>query len=599
MFRLADPITDKRFNRVFLFLFICLFLVAPTYYQDNPGGEGLFLPFNSTVWIAASFLIGLGLLRVVHTGKLVIPSLALPMLTFPVIITLMGALMSVALPVSWMFRLLAIWGGFLVYFSINQFRLERRWQDNLMLVLVASSMVQSLISLAHLYLDHNLWGFIPHSPGIPRGIFQQVNLNASYVATGLLAAIYCLSLPSFRQRHRALRLMIIAAVGLNTLVVATTGSRLGMIAAIAGVLLMLAARYRQLWAGRKALFAALGVVALAAIASLQIETKTGGLLGGVEKFEKMTQSSSDPTRNDVRWMMYDSSLELMLERPITGHGIGRFQPAWHDKKAEYHQQHPEAAILEPRLSHPHNELLYWGIEGGLLALAAIFFVAGAVLWRLWQLGWQRGGAYLALLLPITLHTQVELPFYISQLHWLLFICLIALIASHRRRVASFGLSSFGRATGLAIALVFPVLATVFFTHSLLANKANMDFQLAKVKDVSKLEFPSTNIYFAENTAFLHMQTLLRYGLQTGNTNALNAYIPWAQEHLQYIPDAAVYIGLPLALHKLGRFEEAYRVMDRAIAVYPKGRLTETGKNALNDMDARRGRPPRYQLDNSH
>lgn len=593
MFTLADPHTEKRFNRVFLFLFICLFLLAPGYYQDNPGGEGLFLPFNNVLWIAASFLIGLGIFKAIHTQQFYLPALGLPMLVFPLLVTLMGLLMSLALPVSWLFRCLSIWGGVLLFFALNQFRLERRWQDNLLLVLVASGLLQSMIGLAHLTLPHNLGGLIPHSVGVPRGIFQQQNLNASYVATTLLVGIYALSLPSFRRRPLGIRLMIFIAIGLNSLIIGTSGSRLGILATLIGLLILLSARYRQLWAHRRTMLTAIAMVVLAAIASTQIKSDTGGLLQGMQKFERLTQTADDPTRNDVRWMIYASSLEMFLEKPLLGHGLGSFQNAWHQKKASYLEQHPEAAILAPRLSHPHNELLFWGIEGGLLALTGVFLVAGALLYRLWQLGWQRGGAYIALLTPITLHTQVELPLYISQLHWLVMIVFIALIGSHQRRQFRFPLSSLGRAGGLAVAMVLPVVATIFFVHSLLAVKSTIDFQMARNKDISLLEFPSRNIYFAENTSFLHMQTLLRYALQSGNTTALQAYVLWATEHLLFIPDQAIYVGLAIAHAKLGNFEQAYAVMNRGLGIYPTGNLAETGKKALNEIAQAAGKPLHY------
>lgn len=583
--------TQQRFNRAFLILFAALFLLAPLYYQDNPGGEGLFLPFNNTVWLAASFLISLGLLKFAYSGVFLIPKMTAAILFFLTVTTLVGMIGTVSTPTSWMFRSLSIWGGMLLFFAFAQFRFSRRQRDNLLYLLLASTLIQSLYCLVHLLALESPPGFMTQSAGIPRGIFQQQNLAASYIATGLILAVFLASLPSYRSRHWLFKTLVIASLGFNSLIIITSGSRTGLVAAAAGVILMLAARHRQLLnRGGKGTALLLLALIIGSGIGFQVESKTGGIQRGLDKLSNTSQSSVDPTRNDVRIMMYDSSLELFLEKPLLGYGIGQFQPVWHQKKAEYLTEHPNSAILQPRLSHPHNELLYWAVEGGLVALSGIVVLALAFLKVCANLGWQRGGAYLVLLLPITLHTQVELPFYISQLHWLLFVIIIAFVASHRVKQKTVGFSAMARATLLGLCITLPVLASIFFTHSLLSNRYSLSFVISPAKDLSLLHYPLRNIYFHQNAEFLQMQTLLQHGLKTGKKEILKAYIPWAQTMLIQVPDTSIFAGLAFAFHSLGDYPQSYQVLRRGLSIYPTTPTMLSARKTLKILDERAGRP---------
>jgi O-antigen polymerase len=57
------------------------------------------------------------------------------------------------------------------------------------------------------------------------------------------------------------------------------------------------------------------------------------------------------------------------------------------------------------------------IEGGLFIIIGILTVMFVVVLALIRCGKQRSAGYVAMLIPITLHTQFEQPFYISSLHW--------------------------------------------------------------------------------------------------------------------------------------------------------------------------------------
>ncbi|WP_207063133.1 PglL family O-oligosaccharyltransferase [Motiliproteus sp. SC1-56] len=581
---LAESPHLLRFNRAFVALCGGLFLLAPLYYQDNLGGEGLYIPFNNVVWVFTSFIIGLGLIRLLTSNQVRVPPLTLPLLFFVAVTTLLGVINEVSTPVSWLFRNLAIWGGVLLFFAAAQFPLNRRWGERLLYVLVASSLLQALICLAQLTITSPPLGWLPQSPGVPRGIFQQQNLAATFLATGLAACFYLVTAPGFRRSAAAAKALLLSAATLNTMILLTAGSRVGLLAATISLLLIGACRLRPLLnRPRYGVFFLVAVLIGAGIGT-QLESRTGGFSSTLDKLEAVSSGTDDPQRGDVRLMIYGSSWDLFKQAPIMGHGIGGFQKAWHDYKPLYHDKHPDAAFLKDRLTHPHNEILFWGLEGGLLALLGLLVVAVAFLRQIFRLGWQRGGAYLALVIPITLHTQVELPFYISQLHWLTLMLLVALAASHHVRTRPVRLSRMARPLVLATGVAIPTLVTVFMSHSLVANRYLTDVtftQAPQAEQAKKLRFAEQNLFYQDRAEFIAMQGLLRYALAKPEPALLPRYIDWAEAFLEVIPEASIMSALAVALYENGQEQEGAEMITHAIALYPTQAPVRQAEDYLN------------------
>ncbi|OMH38720.1 PglL family O-oligosaccharyltransferase [Motiliproteus sp. MSK22-1] len=579
---LADKQTERRFNIAFITLFSLLFLLAPSYYQPNQGGEGLFLPFNNVVWIVVSFILGLALLKVLHTGHLYVPSMTYVMFFFLGTTTILGMVNSVATPVPWLFRSLALWGGVFFFIAMAQFKLNRRWQDNLLYIIMISAAIQSIYGLIQVLITDPAPSWLPMSPGFPRGIFQQTNLNASFSATGLIIALYLITSASYGNRKLIIQALPLAAAALCIATLVSAGSRVGLTGAAIGITLLIVTRFHKVWRSKNAITLFIIFTAASAILTTQLDTHTGGLETGVKKFSSAIKDSSH------RSAIYESSWELIKEKPLLGYGIGQFQKVWHEKKIEYIKNHPEAPVMPHRLSHPHNELLYWAVEGGAIAVLGILLMMLSVFWYCSRLGIQEGGKHLALLIPIGIHTQVELPFYISQLHWITFITILAMIATHQRKIIPTNLSSYARVTSLSIAFAIPVLATTFFTDSLSAINSTINFLVNKNKDIRALEQPAKNIYHLENVNLLRMRILLHAGLDENNEELLREYVSMAFARLTNTPDINVFNGLAVALHHLKDYDTSHQVIGRALAIYPTTPLTLAGRDKIMELDRKAG-----------
>jgi len=215
-------------------------------------------------------------------------------------------------------------------------------------------------------------------------------------------------------------------------------------------------------------------------------------------------------------------------------------------------------------------------EGGLLALFSIFAAVVAVLLQLTRLGWQRGGAVASLLIPITLHTQVELPFYISTFHWLVLLVMlyVCFYFGARSREVRLSLGAERLITG-SVFIAVP-LVSVFLMHSLLAQTGIMQYLKGRGTQPSHLSIALNNLYFRETGEYFTMRAVLYSGLQNQNAEQVTLFSEWAQSFLRQLPDIQIYKDLAIALQYSGRQNEAQALLDKAHSIYP-------GENSVASM----------------
>ncbi|MEH4266358.1 O-antigen ligase family protein [Klebsiella aerogenes] len=155
-----------------------------------------------------------------------------------------------------------------------------------------------------------------------------------------------------------------------------------------------------------------------------------------------------------RLQMLRASLALVMVKPWLGWGYGSFAGVF-PKGLAILGEHQMDTHSTPE--HPHNELMYWMVQGGLVAAAGIVLIA---VWGLRLLirafpgrqhaesalrsgdGWGWG----VCVVPVVLHMQTEFPLYVSALHWLvLSVCAgLALAAVREQEAAMPGCPPFTR-----------------------------------------------------------------------------------------------------------------------------------------------------------
>ena len=482
---------------------------------------------------------------------------------FPVLATLSGFIAGVEQPLRWLFRLLFIWGGFAFFFALFQARLSQARIDRLLYLVVLSALIFAIVGIMQIWLKLGMPYLLPKNPdGIPSSFFQQINNQATYQVTAIFIAVYLSMRPWLRAGHVIKRIALLVAVLLAAYIVAISGSRIGALTLIISMLVVLPAIWQN-WRKHRLVLAVLGAVVLGIL---------GGNLTGSDRLIDKTEALQSGYSAEARLGMYSISLGLIAESPIVGHGIGSFGPEWQYAKPGFYAQHPDAKLPKDYVSHPHNELIQWLVEGGLLALAGMVLVVVGVVLAGIKTTLNRALLYAAMLVPIALHTQVELPFYLSALHWLLFMLLLFVVMHHKVQHKKIGLTI--AATNLLkySSLSAAVILVVFYAHSVRSNWDFVEYYAGQQMQ-NPLPYAYQNPYLSEQARWIDLSAMMYSSIEQNIPENVRYYIVWGEELKKYRPDVGLYIKLIDAYEFLGDKTNYCSTANEGLSVYPaEGRL---------------------------
>ena len=548
--------------RILYLLFAVMTLAAPLYWQHNVGGQGLNLPFNAAIWIPAVFIISTGLLLMVSSNRVVKPRFGLMMVLFPTGLVIGGFITGIDQPADWLLRLGAIVGGVLFWFSLIQFRLSTHQQTCLLTILCAGIGIIAIVGALQITPPSILNSWLLSGGGYSKtlGVFQQPNVNASMMATGALLGIYLITLPAYSNLPRWAQAIAPLAITLCTFSLMCTGSRAGLIGALSGLVFMLIARAKHIYR-RKITMVLLTLTLGLGVGSGALVNN--GLVFAMSKIDRVQDGQ------DARTHIYRIAWETFEKAPLIGHGIGSFEHEFQMQRIPYYKEVPNYIIDNERFSHPHNEILFWLIEGGLLALASILIAVVALLWQLCKLGHQRGLAYFALMTPILFHTQVELPFYISNLHWLVLLVLVAIAFMHGTKETKLPLSDSAKLTVTALSLLGAPLMTMFLVHTQVANAGLVNFLKTGSRYVAYLGTTQNDLYFNDKAELLLMHRMFFAQVERNEHDKIPLFIEWAKQYLNRTPDKSIYVELTKAYLYQGEWQNAIDIAQLGADIYPE------------------------------
>lgn len=552
-------------SQISLGLLVLLFLISPFYTHPNIGGLGLAIPFNNAVWFVALIMTCLISMFSVLSRKINFNLAFLFCLIFPVIVILEGIFSDVPHADVWLFRQLYIIGGYAFLFALFQTNLTTKNIDYLLYCTVLATLLHALVGIVQIADVAVLESWLPLSQeSLPIGIFQQVNVQASYLSTGLVIILYLINRPSFIAAGAFSRWLFVFTFGFSVYVIVSSGSRVGILSLILASSLMLICRRNQLLRHKKLLFALIGVSLVGALAG------QSGFFRALDKTEKMTTGEYASARQT----MYAVAIDLIENKPLLGYGIGSFPRVWADQTEIFSIKYPNATIPQLTSTHPHNEALLWMIEGGFVALTGLLVIFITICYSLYQCGCSRGGAYVALLLPITLHTQLELPFYISSVHWFLWLFLIFIVFRHGLKTINLNISQSANYFIQLTILVLGIAGAATLVHAEKAQNVIFEYMY---REGENLQVALDDFYFNSFAEKLMMQSLLYNAITHDNKAAIPHFIEWAEDTIQSSPELGMFILLSDAYNFIGDEANHCRVAQRGITIYTEN---ERLKNLL-------------------
>lgn len=549
-----------------------LFIFSMHIYIANQGSAGLSLPVNPIYWSGMALLVFAVGLRV-NTKRYSFSTVAFPMfilgaavLSVPLIYAAPSGLASA----GW--RVAGLFAGLVFYFSWLHVRLSHVQRQGLWLVLLMAVCGQAVLALVQMFLPDFAW--VPMKGNRPYGIFQQPNVLASFVATGLALALMLFLLPGFVLRkawheHCRQSFLVISLLLMPALLV-WTQSRVGWLGGALAALLFL---WRFNAASPLRCKQAAMLMAISVLTGI-----TMMLLSGPESnLEYIAHHGS----NHARWTMLRDTLRMIAEKPLSGWGYGGF---------EYQFMHYRINQVPPTLvteiaSHPHNELLLWWVEGGVVALLGMgLIVSGGVglvirtcrqdRLELTHGSRRHAGEPIALcivLLPMALHTQLEYPFYLSVIHFMVFLMVLATLESQVSirsdrmllppllgRILRYFLTVASVST--MVLMVFALQGGMMLTR---AERSGL-VDLSQVRAMPALSHwvHRDRVDFDEQ-----VNALLTYN-QIHDETLLKEYSLWAQYYLMKRIDANVYASLIPILQHQGQQAAAERFHHDGMLLFP-------------------------------
>ncbi|SDO10889.1 O-antigen polymerase [Halomonas shengliensis] len=567
-----DQAPNPRLRKAFIITAFVTFTVLLHVTFPNLGGTGLRMPHNAAVWMGFGVMMAIamwpasrGVIRfsAFHKGLgLLLLALWLPFLWS------WNEASLIALP-----RMLTVTAGAILLLGIAQLQLTRRdWWWIGMAILSGVLLETAFGYVQHFVLQPGNWLGYPVESGRPYGVFQQVNVMASFLATGLVISAWLFA----EARNKIERGVTLLAPLFIPFLLLTIASRSGFLGTLIAVPLVMG----YLWHQDRARFRQWGGALLAGIAFailLNLMPQDGG------------RSIEAMSRGGERIPVYLHSLKMILEEPLTGWGYGRFQyeflHSFADWRAALPQNQPEIVdpIITQTYAHPHNELLYWGIEGGLLPLLALIGFGGWVLWRLLPLKSRAKGPkgerllLAALLLPLIVHSMLELPFYHSQAHWLVFVLMLGIVASKCWQEKEWeNRYTFGVRAGVVLV---PAVLVVFMGthfHTLWQTKRYVETQGERFQALTKIINP---LGIGRTLEFLVMSQQLKSAARLGMTGMVNHYLVWAENLSRVNPTPDLYANMIRAERVIKNEGELSPITELSRRLFPTSLEIESAKKA--------------------
>ena len=527
---------------------------------DTPGGVGLYLSYNIIAWLITSILIALGFWQVTLNKKIYYSKMLL---------WLSLGCVCLIIPIFYHFeftdhaipRVLALIGGLLFLFSLYQFQLSKLEALRLLVIILLAVVIEASFGLVQFFLfEEGDWGGYIVGSSRPHGVFLQPNVMASFMATGLAIALFLSIQKRLFNNTLAVKYLILFSLFSTSFVLILLQSRTGFVAAIAAILLTVPYLYHIC---KKQLVINFAIVAIGAISAIICLENSDTPIRGQQVYENV----------GARDAQFIVSLDMIKEKPLLGYGYGGFERSFIDHFNKYAIETPDIGNTVTRLSHPHNEVLFWVVEGGIVALFAFILFAIGYITTWLKVPYRQGLALLALIFPILLHSQLEFPFYSSVSHWLVFLIMLWLV--DRYTLADNAESTFIacpqtfliRFVALFIPTIFvPFLLTSLHTaHILVAHEKNPT-NPKTFERLSNIVNPIA--WLGRLDAAVYSHTLIK-GLNDKDVNKLEKYLTWALKRLKHTPRESLYENSLLVLKILGRNEAYKLLLEEAEITFPQ------------------------------
>lgn len=561
------------------FVWVLLALPGLLYSQPNVGGSGLLMPNNTAIWFVSGLVVALALHRVLSKRQWAVSGSAhglgwMLLLIFGLSLVSSSASLNTQLLFAGGFM-----GAWLFFYALFQYRLTHGRFLRLLTFLCLLGLLHALVATIQLHDPFRVWytitGYLPFGivTNRPVGIIQQVNMTATFMATISAAALYIVLSASFQRYHWYWQAMVFAAVLASFYILLLSGSRAGWLSLAIALPLVLMARHKVLKRFSNQFFIWLTILGIAVALAYFFPGKADQELL-TNKFDQLSMGT------DVRLFLYSYSLQLFLTSPWLGFGLGGYTEAFvnYAQSVGVPEAFRELKLIE--FLHPHNELLYWMLQSGVLALVAVVAWVAVYLKKLFKQRVIFALGILGLAMPLLIQAQLSSPFVFSSLHLFLLLFFLHYGIRNEKRVVSLSIGQSSRV--LARSALWMLLAlwvfAAWWTLKSIQDAYEYEYRLfltakqtpKEIREMQYFAYAHSHPAFADEVHSI-MNKMAGKALEVGNRYDLQRFLWWAEKQ-DMSQKSALTLSLQIRAYLIfGRVQAAQALYLEALARFPDDR----------------------------
>jgi len=524
--------------------------------MPNLGGSGLDLPFNISSWTALSFTIAIGFYHIATTQQIRYTKSTIVLFICCIILTLPT---FYPLDKHWihaLYRLIGLWSGWLFFLVLQQFNLSNLHKQRLLWFIVIAAIIEVILGYYQLFnlLPKDILGYNDFTKW-PFGIFQDPSVMVSFLSTGLVISGYLLARQQRKYGQKVSRTLFLYLVPLITApLIISLAQELEWIGTAIGFVVVATYLYRFSTPQRL---------------SGWISSTVAGVGLGLILFS--TNSADLPYSQNQqieKGTLFPQAVDMLIEKPFTGYGYGKFESEYLLYSARQHQLNSSYPSGFSSIQHPQNETLFWGIEGGIVPVFGILLAAIMIIFKIYSARKGTRLAIFSLFIPIVLHSQMGAPFYLSAIHWFIFIILLYWVDQRTSKYKIYPISKLSKIMVRSISLTIPMITTIYMLLALQTNFILFQFERSFPKNTTILLQAINPISQKLRYEWDQYSTDLNHGLVTKNQNLVKQYVAWSLKAIKQSPRELYYRNLIMAYLGLGEISKANQIRSEANFLFP-------------------------------
>jgi len=489
-------------------LLFYLMIFAPMFvFMQHLGGFALDIPQNIITWGFVGIFISLILAKTIKRGEVLISKNTMTFAYF-VLLVVATYILNHGLSLDGIMTMLGLFLSFLVFLSFQQQKLNLK---NILFFLIFTAIAQTCIGYLQLFNLTFITKYLYISELGMTGLFGQPNMFAVFLASAV-AALYIL----FREGYLNKKYFYFGILFLNTAIF-SSNSRAGMLASIIIAIFILFIHKRE----RQFILLFLSVYVISIINFNVFSLLTDNIDNNKIMF-------GDPVRLDL----YTMAFKVFINNWMTGIGYDNFAINFFYKIREIGTNHPYLLNLEFR--HPHNEILYWALMGGVINLFGLVVLLGKFTYD----NFTNVNIRYLLLIPIMISLCFEHPFINSTtmlVLFMLFICLTENKTTYKKinfdfhlnikRILFISLSAFSI---LSVYVSWNEINAIQYSVHLHQNQHN----IASLKTVENIGVPLINREMLNDKI---NQTLFNFAVLTRDPQVIEKSLSYWEQRAEKYP----------------------------------------------------------------